>query len=197
MINIELYQKIIDDSSGLSQNFPEWKMYLNICHTYLEQHNIKRPIVVELGALFNKQKQFYEQLLGAEHIGVDITDQRCVPDIQGRTEDDETLTALKEKLAGRQINILFIDASHRYKSVKADFETYHPLCSDIVAFHDIETSRGAGSSKMEVWRFWDELKELSFDTETIYKDYLFMSIRQCRLKKNRSPRMGIGMMIKK
>ena len=41
MMNLELYQKIIDESSGLSQNFPEWKMYLNICHTYLGQHNIR------------------------------------------------------------------------------------------------------------------------------------------------------------
>ena len=197
MMNLELYQKIIDESSGLSQNLPEWKMYLNICHTYLEQHDIKRPIVVELGALFNKQKRFYEELLGAVHISIDITDQRCKPDIQGRTEDEETLNALKDRLAGKPINILFIDASHRYKSVKRDFERYHPLCSDIVVFHDIETSRGAGSSKMEVWRFWDELKELSFDAKTEYANYLFMSIRQCRLKKNRPPRMGIGMMIKR
>ncbi len=197
MINLKLYQEILDKNPGLSQNLPEWKMYLNICSTYLKQNNIKKPIIVELGALYNKQKLFYEQLFGAEHISIDITDKRCVPDIQGRTEDDETLDALKKKLAGRMINILFIDASHRYKSVKHDFEMYDPLCENIVVFHDIETSRGAESSRMEVWRFWDELKELSFDTKTIYKDYLFMSIRQCRFKRNRSPRMGIGMMIKK
>lgn len=197
MINLELYQKILDESSGLSQNLPEWKMYLNICSTYLKQNNIKKPIIVELGAFFNKQKPFYERLFGAEHISIDITDQRCIPDIQGRTEDKETLDTLKKKLAGRPINILFIDASHRYKSVKRDFETYSPLCENIVVFHDIETSRGAESSRMEVWRFWDELKELSFDAKNVYSNYLFMSIRQCRFKKNRSPRMGIGLMIKK
>jgi len=196
-MNIELYKKLLEDSSGLSQNLPEWEMFLNICHTYLEQHDIKKPIVVELGALFNKQKPFYEKLFGAEHIGIDITDQRCVPEIQGRTEDPETIDALKERLAGRPINILFIDASHRYKSVKRDFENYNPLCENIVVFHDIETSRGANSSRMEVWRFWDELKELSFDRETEYAHYLFMSIRCCRFKRGRSPRMGIGLMIKK
>lgn len=196
MINLELYQKIMDKSPGLAQNLPEWKMYLNICHTYLKQHNIKEPIVVELGVLYNRQKQFYEQLLGAEHIGIDSSIKRCVPDIQGLTSDISTLNILKEKLAGRPINILFIDASHRYKYVKSDFDMYHPLCENIVAFHDIETGRETGALKHGVWRFWDELKELSFDTKTIYKDYLFMSIRQCRLRVNRSPRMGIGMMIK-
>lgn len=201
MINLELYQKIMDESPGLSQNFPEWKMYLNICYTYLEQHNIKKPIVVELGTLYNRQKRFYEQLLGAEHIGIDSSTKRCVPDIQGLTSDIGTLNTLKERLAGRPINILFIDASHRYKHVKSDFDMYHPLCENIVAFHDIEVGRETGASKKHgiwgVWRFWDELKELSFDTKTIYKDYLFMSIRQCRLKINRPPRMGIGMIIKK
>ena len=197
MINLGLYNKIVKESSGLSQNLPEWKMFLNICHTYLEEHNIKRPIVVELGALFNKQERFYVELLGAKHISIDITDQRCKPDIQGRTEDDETLDALKNMIAGKPINILFIDASHRYKSVKRDFERYHPLCSDIVVFHDIETKRESPTTRMEVWRFWDELKELSFDVNTEYAHYLFMSIRQCRIKRNRSPRMGIGLMIKK
>ena len=197
MINQELYQKLMDNKRGLAQNIPEWQMYLNICHTYLEQHNIKNPIVVELGVMHGAQKQFYKQLLGAEHIGIDASARRCAPDIQGFTADISTLNALKKRLAGRPINILFIDASHRYKYVKSDFDIYHPLCENIVAFHDIETGRETGALKHGVWRFWDELKELSFNTETIYKDYLFMSIRKCRFKPNRSPRMGIGMMIKK
>jgi len=197
MINLELYQKLMSNKGGLAQNYPEWQMYLNICHTYLEQHKIKKPIVVELGILYNTQKQFYEQLLGAEHIGVDFSTRRSIPDIQGATADISTLSALKKRLAGRPINILFIDAAHKYRHVKLDFEMYHPLCSDIVALHDIETGRETGKPKMAVWQFWDELKELSFDTKAIYKDYLFMSIRQCRLKANRSHRMGIGMMFKK
>jgi len=195
-MNLELYQKLLDEGRP-AQNYPEWKMYLNICYTYIQQHKIKKPIVVELGVLHNAQKRFYEQLLGAEHIGVDSCTRRCIPEIQGLTGDASTLEALKKRLNGRPINILFIDASHRYSFVKSDFDMYHPLCENIVALHDIETGRETGAAKHGVWRFWETLKELSFNTETIYKDYLFMSLRQCRLKLKRSPRMGIGMMIKK
>lgn len=196
-MNFELYQKLMNERPTPAQHSPEWKQFLGICDLHLKQHNIKNPVVVELGILKNRQKRFYEQLFGAEHIGIDSSTKRCIPDIHGFTDDKETLKKLKEKLAGRPINILFIDAAHRYKYVKSDFEMYHPLCSDIVAFHDIETGRHKPRGKHEVWLFWDEMKRLQYDDRTIYKDYLFISIRQCRLKKNHPHVVGIGLMIKR
>ena len=79
--------------------------------------------------------------------------------------------------------ILFIDASHAYEDVKKDYELYSPLCSDIIAIHDIETHRYSRKKEYEVWKFWDELKA--------QKDYSFISI--CGKKDH----MGIGVIIKR
>lgn len=163
-MNIELFNKLMEQRPFVNPN--EWKMFLEICETYLKKYAIKDPIVVELGIYKNKQKKFYEQLLKAKHIGIDITRKRH-PDIHGDTHDSRTLQALKEKLKGKSINILFIDADHSYESVKKDFEIYSPLCSDIIALHDIHVGRHQNKIEgVEVWKFWDELiredKEFSF-----------------------------------
>ena len=52
------------------------------------------------------------------------------------------------------IDILFIDGSHEYHDVKADFEAFFPFvkAGGIIAFHDIK-------GKWEgVIRFWEEVK---------------------------------------
>jgi hypothetical protein len=42
-------------------------------------------------------------------------------------------------LRGRRIDLLFIDADHRYQGVRRDFELYSPLCRTwwVIGFHDI------------------------------------------------------------
>lgn len=188
-MNLKLFNELMEQRP--SQYGPEWRMFLEICETYLKRHGIEKPIVVELGLWKNKQKKFYEQLLGAEHIGIDHSTRRSIPDIQGNTHDSRTMEALKEKLGGRPINILFIDAGHYYKDVKEDFEMYSPLCNDIIAFHDIETSRYINiRENMGVWKFWDELRTTAGEDKEEYKD-LFLSIQ------GRRNYMGIGMMIKR
>ena len=171
----------------LAQDLHEWKTFLEFCESYLEKHEIKNPIVVELGIWRDGQKKFYEQLLGACHIGIDSSRKKSKPDIQGNTHDPRTLEALKTKLEGKPIDILFIDASHWYEDVKKDFEMYSPLCNGIIALHDINNSRyqnKAGSR--EVWKFWDELK-----VDLSKRDYLFSSIEETR------GIAGIGLMIRK
>jgi len=192
-MNLELFNELMKD--GPEQHLPEWQMFLEVCEIYLKKHKIKNPIVVELGIWENKQKKFYEQLLGAEYIGIDVRIRRPVPNIIGDTHDPKTLNALIKKLNGRPINILFIDANHRYEHVKADFEMYSPLCTDIVALHDIETRRYENSRKVSVWRFWDELKTdelktMANEDKEEHKD-LFLSID------GRRNYMGIGMIIKR
>ena len=168
----------------VAQDLHEWKKFLEFCESYLKKHKIKNPIVVELGVWRNGQKQFYEQLLGAHHIGIDSSRKKSRPDIQGLTHDPETLKALKVKLGGKPIDILFIDASHWYKDVKKDFEIYSPLCNGIIAFHDIYTGRYQNKSEFrEVWKFWDELQ-----ADPSKRDYLFSSIEEST---------GIGTMIRK
>ena len=195
-MNIKLYEELMKQEGRLAQNPPEWKQFLEFCEMYLTKHRIKNPIVVELGTLYGMQKRFYEDLLGARHISIDSNNERSVPDITGFTEDPKTLTKLKDMLGGRPINILFIDASHRYKYVSRDFKIYSPLCSDIVAFHDIEVGRHSRRRKHDVFVFWDELKELSYSRTGQYEHTMFIEIRQCRQKRKRSARQGIGMMIK-
>jgi len=180
-MNLELFNKLME--LPLSQDLYEWKTFLEFCESHLEKHEIKNPIVVEIGIWRGGQKRFYEELLGAQHIGIDSS-RRTRPDIHGNSYDPSTLEKLKTKLGGKPINILFIDASHWYKDVKKDFEMYSPLCDGIIAFHDINFGRYRGQrANREVWKFWDELKAgLSM------KDFSFDSIEK---------EHGIGIMTRK
>jgi hypothetical protein len=195
-MNLELYEKLMAEGCP-GQQPSEWLMFLEVCETYLKKNKIKNPIVVELGTWKNNQKKFYEQLLGAKHISIDISVRRSAPDIKGDTHDPETLEALKKKLGGKSINILFIDAHHAYESVKKDFEMYSPLCTNIVVFHDIELRRHENSDKGMVWKFWDELKKMAFTELMGYERYIFLSICRRSFKRPKIGCMGIGMMIKK
>jgi len=196
-MNLELFDKLMKE--GIPAQHPrEWKAFLEICEVYLGNHNIKKPIIVELGLFDGKQKEFYKQLLGAEYIGISINSRRCIPDIAGSTHDPRTLEALKGKLNGRSIDILFIDASHSYEAVEKDFELYSPLCDDIIVLHDIESHRHDRHARRasQVWRFWDELRLEAYKGVGEYKDCLFLSIFQ-HMPARRKIQMGIGMIIKK
>lgn len=194
-MDLELFDKLIELRP--SQQVSEFQAYLEICEMFLKKHGIKKPIVVELGVYKGRQKPFYEQLLNAEYIGIDIGVREGHADIVGNTHDLETIAALKKKLRGRPINILFIDACHRYDDVKKDYEMYAPLCNGIVAFHDIEKKRLQNTKGSQVWRYWDDLLEASFDREVEHEPHLFLPVLQFQGKNGRRMRLGIGMIIKK
>ena len=188
-MNLKIFEKLIE-KKYLQQHASEWRMFLEICELHLRWHKIVNPIAVELGISRNGQKSFYEQLLGVRHIGIDRIARRDAPDILGDTHNPKTLGKLLQKLEGKPINILFIDAGHDYKDVKKDFEMYSPLCSDIVVLHDIDNGRET------VRKFWDELKEKSYLKSGEYRFYMFLSIYQVRLV-TRPRQLGIGMIIKR
>ena len=119
------------------QNLPEWQYFLEFIEAYFKNRGLSHPIVVELGVQYNHQKRFYEEFLGAEHIGIDFKEKLGKPDILGDTHDEETLNKLKTKLNGRAINLLFIDADHSYDEVVMDYEMYGPLVQNIIAIHDV------------------------------------------------------------
>jgi O-antigen biosynthesis protein len=61
----------------------------------------------------------------------------------------------RKHFQGRTIDLLHIDGTHTYESVRNDFETWASALSDraIVLFHDTNEIR----SDYEVWRVWKEL----------------------------------------
>ncbi len=77
--------------------------------------------------------------------------------LRGDSHDPAMAARLRRALAGRPVDVLFIDGDHRYEGVKADFEAYSPLVrpGGLVAFHDIVPD--PGQEGMEVNRFWREI----------------------------------------
>jgi hypothetical protein len=149
----------------LGQDPLEWRYFLEFASSYFADRGIDRPVVVEIGIWNGLQRRFYEGLLGAKHIGIDnlkpfapltVKGPCSVPDIVGDSHQPATVQRLKVRLAGRPIDLLFVDGDHSYESVKKDYELYGPLTRHLVAFHDIfgVNPRDPG---LGVYRFWNEL----------------------------------------
>lgn len=132
------------------QDAYEWRTYIEFISAYFKNRGIDNPTVVEIGVFTNKQKRFYEELLGYRHIGIDI-DPKTKADIIGDSQDPATLNNLKAELGGQPVNLLYIDGHHGYESVKKDYETYAPLAKNIIALHDVIFY------KRSVAKFWREL----------------------------------------
>jgi len=142
----------------LGQSALEWRSFLEFTDAYFRARDILRPVIVEIGVLSNAQRPFYRELLNAEHIGIDVLDQAPGrPDIVGDSRAPETLEKLRARLAGRPIDLLFIDGNHLYEYVKFDYENYGPLARHLIAFHDVVSTEGG--IEVEVNRLWREICE--------------------------------------
>lgn len=137
--------------SAPNQNYYEWTEFIEFAWDYFQSKNIKNPIVVELGTEAGNQRAFYVEILNATYIGIDVNP-IARADIHGNTHDPQTLESLKKILAGRSINLLFIDACHEYNAAKSDYEMYAPLVENLIAFHDVKHP-AFGSRKL-----WEELR---------------------------------------
>lgn len=171
------------------QDWREWRFFLEFTDAYFKNRGILNPLVVEIGVMHNEQRVFYKELLGAGHIGVDLQANN-EPDILGDSADLKTLEKLKTMLAGRKIDLLFIDGNHTYEGVRADHEFYGPLTRHLIAFHDVHhgpTKRCPG-----VNRYWDEL--------TASNQYMTAVFHRCSIRvsieRNDFVEMGIGVIIK-
>ncbi len=64
--------------------------------------------------------------------------QRVVP-LRGDSHDEDTLSRVRRRLRGREVDFLFIDGDHSGSGVALDYRLYGPLVRDggIVAIHDV------------------------------------------------------------
>ncbi len=174
------------------QNKREWFAYMEFMEAYFYNRGIDHPLVVEIGVAGGESRAFYEGLLGAEYIGMDISNKKCEPDILGDCRDPLVRAVLERQLAGRKIDLLFIDGNHVYQFVKRDYEMYAPLVREgggIIAFHDIMLEHEAGAPAVQA--FWAEL------ITHHRKAYSYVTFYDLRGDSLRDPQMGIGLLIKK
>jgi predicted O-methyltransferase YrrM len=91
----------------------------------------------------------------------------------------ETALQVKGRLAGRELDVLYLDGDHSYEGIRADFELYSSLVrpGGFIVFHDIvpdsRTRSGVQTSSDvgEVPRFWRELKSRYDNVQEIVEDY--------------------------
>jgi len=169
---------------ALIQERTEWLGFLEFIETYFRNRGINNPLIVEIGAWRNAQKQFYVELFDAEHIGIDLLPDSH-PDIVGNSQAPDTMKALLDRLAGYPIDLLFIDGDHSYEGVKADYTLYSPMVKHLIAFHDICLIRDWENPPPGILHLWRELTESELSNTFI------------TFKKDTPPwQMGIGLIIK-
>jgi hypothetical protein len=119
---------------------------MSLLKSVLDERDVVRPVVVEIGVHTQCQRYFYEGMLagGAQWIGIDSSDEYSRPTIKGDSSDPATLKTLEGLLDNRGVDVLFIDGDHSYEAVRRDYETYAPLVRHIVALHDVRSIAGPG-----------------------------------------------------
>jgi hypothetical protein len=163
-MNIKKYEELmaaLPERGDLMQENSEWFAYLEFISAYFKSRKIVRPLIVEIGIYRGATRAFYEQLLGAEYICIDINPD-AHPDIVGDTKNGATYAALIKRLGfiedrGRRIDLLFIDGDHKYEAAKLDYERYSPLARHLVVLHDVIARRDGMESVIEVFRLWEEI----------------------------------------
>ena len=182
----ELSDSTVKLRNLLAQDMTEWRFYLEIVSAYFKAREITRPLVVEIGLMHNAQRVFYGELLGAEHIGIDINE-NSKPDILGDSHSEGIRDIFTGKFPGRIIDLLFIDGNHSYESVRRDFELYAQFTKHIIAIHDIRARVNS-----EVYKFWEEIQQ---DPK-----YLAITLNRFNKKpdivKGEFTDMGIGLLIR-
>ena len=181
---------------------------------FLERvRNLQPRVVVEIGSARGGMLFCFSQLAARDATLVSI-DLPGAPNCGGQTEterevfatfgpvtqrfhfipDDSHLASSRERLveflAGRTIDLLFIDGDHSYEGCLADFDMYHDMVSPagLIVFHDIclfpEEWQGAG-----VGLAWQKLKARYGGEEII--DPEGVSTRQLSPGQHRSWGIGI------
>ncbi|MDJ1185076.1 class I SAM-dependent methyltransferase [Roseofilum casamattae] len=115
------------------------------------------------GGYFPQKQRLYKELAtGRDGVRVEL--------IQDDSQKDETRKQVEKILAGRKIDILFIDGDHRLEGVTRDFELWSPLVKPggHVVFHDIIPHRTIPSCQVD--RLWNQLRD-KYPSQEIVTDY--------------------------
>ncbi len=159
-------------STQCSQNYYEVSRLCERLNT------LKPKVILEIGVEYGGTMAIWSEFAAddALYVGVDIdvhilknkfkSKNQTFKFIIGDTRLDKTFDKVKEALAGREIDFLFIDGGHHYDEVKNDYDRFSPLVrkGGIIALHDIHTNLLWEYHK-EVNQFWNELKETGIKTE--------------------------------
>jgi cephalosporin hydroxylase len=132
------------DRYAAEQRAPEVIWFYRACEA------IRPQVIVEIGIKEGGNLKILSTHLNESGLAVGIDprqeipwkmdDTRCaVRHIKGSSHSPETVVALKDVLAGRLIDVLFIDGDHSTAGMLADFADYHLLVRSggIIAVHDI------------------------------------------------------------
>ena len=176
--------KLVSNKKLLAQDGAEWKYFIEFATGYFKNRDIKNPVVVEIGIMKGAQMLYYKELMDAVYVGIDCN-VNAEPHLLGDSQSTETVERLKNMLAGRDIDLLFIDGNHSYEAAKRDYELFEPLTKHLIAIHDIRATNNS-----EVLRLW---KEIVIDEMSIeFNRYnTSVSIPECKFVD-----MGIGVIVK-
>ncbi len=89
--------------------------------------------------------------------------------LRENSHEPKTVSRISAIIAGKKLDLLFIDGDHSYGGVKNDFEMYSPFVRSggLVAFHDVAGIPSRGTSGVS--NFWDEVKVSYQSTEIIHQ----------------------------
>jgi cephalosporin hydroxylase len=99
-------------------------------------------------------------------------EQQTIELLRSGSHEPRTVNEVRNHLADREIDFLFIDGDHRYDAVARDFQTYSCLVRSggLVAFHDIVPFPEQPERVGGVPRLWQELKK-SYETEEFVESW--------------------------